>query len=103
MAAAGRTCGDPDGDAYLRRNPGTVRVTVFPDEESPMAATAQQLREAFDDARWPMTKDEVVAHAEKSGDDAVVNGVRGLPLGIYTRLEDVLSGIDTPDTPDGNH
>lgn len=66
-----------------------------------MTATAQQLREAFDDARWPMTKDEVVAHAEKSGDEAVIGGVRGLPLGTYARLEDVLSGIDTPDTPGG--
>lgn len=56
--------------------------------------TRKQIEDAFNDADWPMTKDEVVAHAEQRGDDAVTRAVRSLPLGEYARLEDVVAGVD---------
>jgi hypothetical protein len=66
--------------------------------------TAKQLEHVFDDADWPMSKEDVVAHAEERGaDEAVIGALRSLPLATYDRLEDVFSGIDTPDTPDSSH
>lgn len=62
--------------------------------------TQAQLEKVFDDADWPMAKDDVVAYAERAtSDEQVIRAVRALPLGEYERLQDVLTGIDTPDTP----
>lgn len=69
-----------------------------------MPATAQQLADVFNEADWPMFKEEVVDHAERSTDDeSVLRAVRSLPRGSYAKLEDVIAGVDTPDTPAGNH
>lgn len=59
-----------------------------------MAPTADQVRAALNDVDYPVSKDDLVAHVERTGaPEDVVRSVRALPLAIYDNDSQVLRSL----------
>ena len=59
-----------------------------------MASTDfQAVQRALVDLDFPASKDQIVRHAERSGDAGAVRMLRALPLGTYLNISEIRSSV----------
>jgi hypothetical protein len=60
----------------------------------------QAVQRALVDMDFPASKDQIVRHAERSGDIVAVRMLRALPLGSYDNIAEIRSSVPLDEAAD---